>query len=183
VVHRQHRGAGPSLRRWRCKKNDPREPKDHALGRSRGGYSTKIHFVSDGQGHPLHAELTAGQAHDTTAFTDALDNTRVTDYEGRLDITPAHLGGDKAFDAEWIRDWLGQREITPVIPHRGENPEARNPSFDREMYRRRNVIERLVGWLKECRRLFARYEKTAINFMGFIKMGFVHYYLRLFCRE
>jgi len=42
---------------------------------------------------------------------------------------------------------------------------------------------RLVGWLKECRRLFARYEKTAINFLGFIKMGFVHYYLRLFCPE
>lgn len=127
--------------------------------------------------------MTAGQVHETTAFTDVLDNARVTDYDGDLDISPAHLGGDKGFDAQWIRDWLNERNITPVIPHRGEIPEARNPDFDRELYRRRNVIERLVGWLKECRRLFARYEKTAINFLGFIKMAFTHYYLRLFCPE
>jgi transposase len=60
--------------------------------------------------------------------------------------------------------------------------ETRHPDFDRDMYRRRNVIERLVGWRK-CRRLFARYEKTALNFLGSIKMGFVLYYLRLFCPE
>jgi transposase len=127
--------------------------------------------------------VTAGQAHEITAFTEVLDQARVTDYEGQLDIYPAHLGGDRAFDAQWIRQWLDNRDITPVIPHRGENPEAQHPDFDRELYRRRNVIERLVGWLKECRRLFARYEKTAINFIGFIKMGFIHYYLRLFCPE
>jgi transposase len=112
-----------------------------------------------------------------------LENARITDYDGELDIAPIHLGGDMAFDANWIREWLDERDITPVIPHRGDHPEARNPVFDRAMYRRRNVIERLVGWLKECRRLFARYEKTAINFLGFIKLGFVHYYLRLFCPE
>jgi transposase len=117
------------------------------------------------------------------AFTTVLENARITDYDGELDVSPVHLGGDKAFDAEWIRDWLAERDITPVIPHRGEIPEARHPDFDRDLYRRRNVIERLVGWLKECRRLFARYEKTALNFLGFIKMGFVHYYLRLFCPE
>jgi transposase len=127
--------------------------------------------------------VTAGQAHEATAFTTVLENARITDYDGELDVSPVHLGGDKAFDAEWIRDWLAERDITPVIPHRGEIPEARHPDFDRGLYRRRNVIERLVGWLKECRRLFARYEKTALNFLGFIKMGFVHYYLRLFCPE
>ena len=127
--------------------------------------------------------MTAGQAHETTAFIDALDNVRVTDYEGELDISPAHLGGDRAFDAQWIRDWLSERDIEPVIPHRRTDAEDRPPDFDSKMYRRRNVIERLVGWLKECRRLFARFEKTAINFLGFIKMGFIHYYLRLFCPE
>jgi transposase len=169
--------------RWGREKKDPREPQDHALGRSRGGFSTKIHLVCDGQGHPLHAEVTAGQAHETTAFIDVLDNVRVTDYEGELDIFPAHLGGDKAFDAQWIRDWLSERDIAPVIPNRSADPEDHLPDFDRELYRRRNVIERLVGWLKECRRLFARFEKTATNFLGFIKIGFIHYYLRLFCPE
>jgi hypothetical protein len=52
-------------RRWR-KKKDPDEPADHALGRSRGGFSTKIHILCDGYGHPLHFHLTAGQAHETT---------------------------------------------------------------------------------------------------------------------
>lgn len=127
--------------------------------------------------------MTAGQAHEATGFTTVLENARITDYNGELDVSPVRLAGDKAFDAEWIRDWLDERDIRPVIPHRGETPKARQPDFDREMYRRRNVIERLVGWLKECRRLFARYEKTALNFLGFIKMGFAHFYLRLFCPE
>ena len=44
-------------------KNDPNEPEDHALGRSRGGISSKIHILCDGQGHPLGVVATAGQVH------------------------------------------------------------------------------------------------------------------------
>ena len=53
-------------RRW--EKNDPKEPDDHTLGRSRGGLSGKIHILCDAQGHPLHAVVTAGQAHESTAL-------------------------------------------------------------------------------------------------------------------
>ena len=63
---------GPRVCR-RGEKKDPEEPSDHALGRSRGGFSTKIHLLCDGHGHPLHFHLTAGQAHDNTALVPLLE--------------------------------------------------------------------------------------------------------------
>ena len=67
-----------------------------------------------------------------------------------------------------------------MIPSReNENRDSRPVVFDREAYRERNIIERLIGWLKECRRIFSRFEKTAKNFGGMIKMAFIQRYLRL----
>ncbi len=60
-----------------------------------------------------------------------------------------------------------------------EDQESRPVKFDREVYRDRNVVERLIGWLKESRRVFARFDKTAKNYGGFIKMAFIHRYLNL----
>lgn len=53
--------------------------------------------------------------------------------------------------------------------------------FDREAYRQRNIVERLIGWLKEARRIISRFEKSAKNFGGMIKMAFIQRYLRLMC--
>jgi transposase len=125
--------------------------------------------------------VSGGQAHETTAFTDLLENASIPDDEGDLDIYPAHLAGDKGYDAQWIRDWLEAEGIEPVIPHRGTETTTPDADFDRQLYRHRNVIERLVGRLKECRRIFSRYEKTATNYLGMIKMSFIRYYLNLFC--
>lgn len=93
---------------------------------------------------------------------------------------PVRLAGDKAYDAQWIRDYLAAEQITAVIPRRAR--ETRDSSeFDRERYRGRNVIERLVGRLKECRRIFSRFEKTAVNYLGMLKLGMIRFYLKLFC--
>ena len=90
------------------------------------------------------------------------------------------LGGDKGYRAEWIDQFLLQLGIQPVIPSKeNEDRAARPVEFDREAYRRRNIIERLIGWLKESRRVFARFEKTAKNFGGFIKIAFIQRYVRL----
>lgn len=59
-----------------------------------------------------------------------------------------------------------------------EDRDARPVEFDKQAYRRRNIIERVIGWLKESRRVFSRYEKTAKNFGGMIKMAFIQRYLR-----
>lgn len=92
------------------------------------------------------------------------------------------LAGDKAYRAEWIDDYLVALDIAPVIPSKiNENPQERVIKFDRDAYRGRNIIERLVGWLKESRRIFSRFEKTAKNFGGMIKLVFIQRYLRLIC--
>ncbi|HEY4565500.1 MAG TPA: IS5 family transposase, partial [Thermoanaerobaculia bacterium] len=140
------------------KDDDPEEPPDHALGRSRGGFSTNIHLLCDGHGHPLDFHLTPGQAHEATGLVPLLEGA-----EERV-----------------VDEYLLELGITPVIPSKeNEDREARAVEFDREAYRRRSIVECLIGWLKECRRIFSRFEKTAKNFGGMIKMAFIQRYLRL----
>ena len=67
-----------------------------------------------------------------------------------------------------------------MIPSKSnEDRDARPVEFDKDAYRQRNIIERLIGWLKECRRVFSRFEKTAKNFGGMVKMAFIQRYLKL----
>ena len=167
--------------RW-WKKGNPKEPADHALGRSRGGLSTKIHFLCDRNANPLYFHLTAGQAHESTVFDTLLvgaDENLKTEVGGRM-AWPVALAGDKGYRANWIDEYLLDLGITPVIPSKGgDSKEARLIPFDKNAYRDRNIIERLIGWLKECRRVFARFEKTALNYAGMIKMAFIQRYLRM----
>ena len=178
--------SGSPLRCGRWKKGDAQEPADHALGRSRGGFSTKIHLLCDAGGHPLHFALTPGQAHESTVLDTLLVEADdcLTDVEGQPIAWPVALGGDKGYRADWIDEYLLELGIQPVIPSKeNEDRDARPVEFDRDAYRRRNIVERLIGWLKESRRIFSRYEKTAKNFGGFIKMAFIHRYLRLATAE
>lgn len=97
-------------------------------------------------------------------------------------VYPAKLAGDKGYRADWIDDYLIELGIQPVIPSKENEDRATRPiEFDREAYRQRNIIERLIGWLKESRRVLTRFEKTAKNFLGMIKMAFIHRYLRVLC--
>lgn len=140
--------------------------------------------MCDGEGNPLHFELTAGQAHETTAFSDALAKADVRETESQVRVRPVALAGDKAYRAQWIIEWLEERGIEAVIPEKGPlADEEHHPDFDREAYRRRNVVERLIGWLKECRRVFSRFEKTSLNFAGMITVAIIQRYLRKFCPE
>jgi len=92
---------------------------------------------------------------------------------------PAALAGDKAYRADWIDDYLMGLQIKPVIPSKAnEDRQARPIPFDKASYRQRNIVERLIGWLKECRRIMTRFEKTAKNFVGMIKLAFIRCYLR-----
>jgi transposase len=168
--------------RWRRKKNDPEEPKDHALGRSRGGFSTKIHVLCDGHGHPLHFCLTPGQQHESTAFLELLDQAdeQLKDGQGEPIAWPDALAGDKGYRANRIDEGLDYLGIAAVIPSKqGDHDDRRKVPFDRETYRSRNIIERLIGWLKESRRILTRFEKTAKNYAGFLKLAFIHRFLRL----
>ena len=167
---------------WRWEKNDPEEPEDHALGRSRGGFSTKIHILCDSVGHPLHFHLTPGQTHESTVLDTILQgaDAKLFDGDGEPVAWPVAIAGDKGYRADWIDEYLIDLKINPVIPSKeNEDRDARPVEFDRDAYRDRNIVERLIGWLKENRRIFSRFEKTAKNFGGFIKLAFIHQYLTL----
>jgi len=144
--------------------------------------STQIHILCDGQGHPLHAVVTAGQVHESMALDDLLigANESMFDAQGDPIPWPVALAGDKGYRADWIDAYLLDLEIRPVIPSKtNEDRNTRPVDFDRDAYRNRNIVERLIGWLKECRRVLTRFEKTAVNFVGMIRMAFIQRYPRL----
>ena len=73
---------------------------------------------------------------------------------------PVALAADEGYRADWIDDYLLVLGIKPVIPSKAnDDRQARPVEFDRQAYRDRNIVERLIGWLKECRRIFSRFEK------------------------
>jgi transposase len=81
---------------------------------------------------------------------------------------------------------LRQHRITAVIPQKhqphGRQP-GRPPNFDPDAYRRRNVIERCIGWLKHARRIATRYEKTAVNFLAMLKPAMIQHYFTTHLRD
>lgn len=162
------------------KKEDPSEPPEHALGRSRGGYSTKLHLLCDVEGHPLSFHLTPGQAHESTIVVLLLEtaDSHLFDADGIPVPWPSALAGDKGYRADWIDTCLTNLGISPVIPSKSnEDRDTRRVPFSSELYRKRNIVERVIGWMKENRRVFSRFEKTAKNFGGMIKMAFIRCYL------
>ena len=86
------------------------------------------------------------------------------DAKGKAVAWPVALAGDKGYRADWIDAYLLALGIESVIPSReNENRDSRPVEFDREAYRGRNIIERLIGWLKECRRIFSRNSSAVCN--------------------
>jgi transposase len=143
-----------------------------ALGRSRGGFSTKIHLRAEGKGRPIVAVLTGGERHEQIALEEVLDRGAIPrSGRGRPRLRPRRVAGDKGYSSPSARRRLRQRRISPVIPRKSdERPQSR---FDREAYRRRNVIERLVNRLKQFRRIATRYEKRAVNYLAMITIGMI----------
>lgn len=102
------------------------------------------------------------------------------DERGVLMAWPLSMAGDKGYRADWIDRYLLDLGIKPVIPSKeNEDRRLRPVSFDKAAYRRRCIIECLIGWLKESRRIVTRFEKTAVNFGAMVKLAFIHRYLRL----
>ena len=120
--------------------------------------------------------MTAGQVHDSKVFDTLLVGADECLVDGANDpiAWPITLCADKAYRADWIDRYLIGLGINPVIPCKEtDNRDARPIEFDREAYRNRNIVERLIGWLKECRRIFSRFEKTAKNFGSIMRMAFI----------
>jgi transposase len=130
-------------------------PEQEQLGRSRGGVSTKIHVAVDGLGKPTKILLSPGQAHDVTQAPELI-----------RDCQAGKVIADKAYDSDPLITQIEAQGATPVIPSRANRKEPR--AYDRQEYKKRNVVERFINVLKQSRRVATRYEKTARNFLGFV---------------
>lgn len=147
------------------------EPLDHGIGRSRGGLSTKIHQLVDGNGLPLVTMITPGQSGDSPMLIPLLEQLRVGRPVGRPRTRPDAVRGDKAYSSRAIRSHLRGRGIRAVIPeprdqqgHRTRRGSrgGRPVSLDANDYRNRNVIERRFCHTKQWRGLATRYDKHAV---------------------
>lgn len=127
---------------------------DQAIGRSRGGLSTKIHTLVDALGNPIGFHLTGGEAHDLVGADALLPDMRAN-----------MLLADKAFDAdERVIKPLTAAGKTAVIPSKANRKQPR--AFDRDMYAARHLIENFFAKLKQFRAIATRYDKTARNFLA-----------------
>jgi transposase len=154
---------------------------DEALGRSKGGFTTKIHLVCDGRGRPLGFSLSPGQRHDSTQMEKALDAVRVPrEGRGRPKKRPESLNLDKGYSYPRCRRELRRRGVSAMIPERRDQREQRRKRgrkggrpcrYDRERYRHRNVVERCFLRLKQWRRIATRYDKRAETYLAFLTLA------------
>lgn len=157
-------------------KNPWEEPPDHAIGRSRGGLSTKIHQLVDGRGRPLVIAVTPGQHGDSTMLKPLLAELAVGRLgPGRPRTRPDAVLADKAYSSRGTRAMLRERGIRAVIPqprdqiahrHRRGSMGGRPPAFDPNAYKGRNVIERSFNDHKQWRGIATRYDKLATVYRG-----------------
>ena len=125
------------------------------LGRSCGGFSTKIHAVCDALGNPLDFRITPGQVHDASQAIAIISGLKAE-----------ALLADKGYDSDTIRDYALLQKITPHIPPRKNR--LKEHLYDKGLYKERHKVECLFGFLKHYRRLFARFDKTKKNFTAFL---------------
>ncbi len=169
VVRAHQHAAGARRRPSQADRKGVCHPQDEALGRSRGGLSTKVHLACDGRGRPLSMTLTAGQRHESTQLATLLDGIRVPRPGGRgwPRKRPEHLLADRGYSYTTCRGLLRRRGVGHTIPERSDQRARRRgppPTFDPQRYRGRNVVERSVNQLKQWRGVAIRYDKRAANY-------------------
>jgi transposase len=140
-----------------------RGQQNQALGRSRGGFGTKIHVKCDYEGLPLDFHLTGNEASDTKQFEVLL--------EIGPDSKPRGIIADKGYDAGSNRDAARERGIVPIIPYRSNTKIPRRP-MPRNLYKRRARIEQLIGKLKRFKRVAMRCEKTKVSYASIVALAF-----------
>lgn len=137
-------------------------------------------MICDGVGNPLLFVLTPGNIHDSTTFDVLLGlllaYVRTLKWRRRL----KWIVCDKGYDCQRIVDICKENGLLPVIPkRRGPDGEERdNPGFSKKVYRKRNHVERCIGWLKENRRIATRYEKLAVTYRAMIQLAMIRRFLK-----
>nr|WP_139832119.1 IS5 family transposase [Mesorhizobium sp. Root552] len=138
--------------------NGKKGDRDHCLGRSRGGLTTKIHAFVDAQGRPIKLTLSAGQKSDIASAEDLI----VDLPEGAM------LLADKGYDANALRTVVKDRRAWANIPPKSDRKDP--ICFSPFLYKARNLIERFFNKAKQFRRVATRYDKLAENYLAALKL-------------
>ena len=141
-----------------------------SIGKSRGGWNTKIHMVAADARTAVTFCFSPGQAHDAPEGRRLLSSLGPTSR-------PVHLLMDRAYEGNETRQLALDLGFIPVVPPMKTRIEPWD--YDREMYKRRNEVERLFRRLKGYRRIFSRFEKLDLMFLGFISFVLVADGLRM----
>jgi len=132
-------------------------------------------LVCESNGILLAVWVTAGQRHETQGFEQVMGRAQRPRPDGQK-RWPDQGAGDKGYSYARVRNWLKRRRIDPVIPTRDDQP--RDEDFDKATYRRRNIVERVVGWFKWCRALAFRFDKLAVNYVALWIIANIQFLLR-----
>jgi transposase len=135
------------------------------LGRSRGGYSTKIHLATDALGNAIRFILTGGERNDITQAAQLIEN-----------LFPDYVIADKGYDANKFILLLRKKDVEVVIPSKVNRLLQRE--IDTDLYKERHLIECCIGKLKHFRRVFSRFDKLAKNYLSFVQFASTIVWLR-----
>ena len=159
-----------------------------ALGKSRGGLTTKVHLVAEGKARPVSLCVSEGQVHDSKEMEATLEAVRVPRKgRGRPRKRPGKLRADKGYSYVRCRKALRRRGIRHLIPERKDQKEQRQKKgraggrpveFVKAEYAKRNVVERCILRLKQFRRVATRYEKRASSYLALVTIASIMLWLR-----
>ena len=137
------------------------------MGRSRGGLTTKIHALVDGNGLPVALKLTEGQANDGKSAADMLGGLG----DGQI------LLADRAYDSDALREAMAAQGAWANIPSMPQR--KTRPAFSKFLYRYRNTVERFFSKIKHCRAVANRYEKHDANYLALVKLAAARIWMRV----
>lgn len=153
------------------------DPAGEGLGRSRGGWTSKIRLAVEGRGLPVAIVVSAGNVNDCTRFVQVMYAIGVARAVGRPRTRPVRVLADKGYSSRAIRGYLRGRGIAATIPERADQRAnrlrrgrcgGRPYAFDAQAYRLRNGVERCFGRLKQFRGLATRYEKLGVHYRAMV---------------